>query len=162
MVSTTTASGAASSGRVRPTGVVGASRRSSASRTASTPTVAVGGVLVALAAGGPLVVARGEEHLHRRVGEHDGPDVAPLDDAAAVLARPRPAAGRRAPRAPRGCAETVETAAVTSGPRISALTSRPSSRTTPSLELDAGAARATAAHRVAVVEVDAGFERGRA
>ena len=62
----------------------------------------------------PLVRIGGQEHLHRRVGSDDGADVAALDDVVAggdqlaLLAR-------AAPRAPRGCAATVELAPVTRG-----------------------------------------------
>ena len=93
------------------------------------------GRLVALTTPGPLVLARGEEHLHGRVGEHDGADVAPLDDATAVLRRPRRAAARRGRRAPRDAPRRSTPRRSTSGPRIAVVTSRPSSRTR-SPELD--------------------------
>ena len=51
---------------------------------------------------GPHLGRRGEEQLQLGVGEHDRADVAPLDDAAAVLAAPTRPGGCAARRAPRG------------------------------------------------------------
>ena len=44
--------------------------------------------LVAVAAPGSFLVARDEEHLHRRVGEHDRADVAALHYSPAVVRDP--------------------------------------------------------------------------
>ena len=127
VVSITIASSAAPQRRDRATGVDRVTPGDRAAFTVVDLDRPGRGHLVALTAPGPLVVARSEEHLDRRVREHDGADVAALHDATAVLARPTLAGARRAPRAPPGARTPIDTAAVTSGPRISALTSRPSS-----------------------------------
>ena len=89
LVSITTASAAASSGRVARPSVASAS-----SRVGERVAHVVDGHrarrrdLVLLAAGGADVVARGEEDLERRVGEHDGADVATLHHSPAVRRHP--------------------------------------------------------------------------
>ena len=64
--------------------------RSSASRTSSMATSRAAASSSRRRRVGAHIVACGEEHLHRRVGEHDGPDVATLDHATAVVAHPVP------------------------------------------------------------------------
>ena len=60
-----------------------------------------------------------------------------------------------------GCAATVDTAAVTSGPRISALTSRPSIVVTPSSTRDRALARERARTRGSSSSATPRFERGQ-
>ncbi len=91
LVSMTTASGAASSGRVaRPS--VASARSRSVERVAHVVDGhrACGGVLVALTARRPHLVARGDEHLERRVGQHHRADVAAFHHSPAVFPDPRP------------------------------------------------------------------------
>ena len=127
VVSITTASSAARSGdTARPRS--SASRRSSAALHVVDRDLRAPRRLVALAAPGPLVVARGQEHLDAsRPGTRPcrcrGPRPLPRRGARPTRAGCATSTSRTA-----GCADTVDTAAVTSGPRISALTSRPSRR----------------------------------
>ena len=94
---------------------------------------------VELAAAGPLFVARGQEHLQpARPGTRPFRcrDLRPRPPpCSATHARWRATSTARTS----GCAETVDTAAVTSGPRISALTSRPSIVVMPSSTRDRAA-----------------------
>ena len=84
--------------RHRPAAVERVAPRRARPAPSSTATVAVGRALRRAGGAGPARRRSAvEEHLHRRVREHDGADVAAFDDSAAVLARPTPAGGRRAP-----------------------------------------------------------------
>ena len=159
LVSITTASGAASSGRVaRPRVESAWSRRCERVAHVVDRDRARRGHLVALAPRGADVVPRGEEDLQRRVGEHDGADVAALDDAPAVLAYPR-ALALDQHRADRRVRRHLRH-------RRGDLGAADLGRDVAPVEPHADRRRARSGgagdrgDRVAVVEVDAGVERG--